>query len=89
MSSQSSGDVTSCAGAANHLVTRVGLLRMPALALFTAFAIGAILIWITKGGSLQTVFQAYGRPESRAHSSSSVGSPRRWSQRAVHLSGLP
>jgi general nucleoside transport system permease protein len=35
-----------------------GLLGMPALALFTAFLIGALIIWITSG-SLATVFEAY------------------------------
>jgi general nucleoside transport system permease protein len=35
-----------------------GLLAMPALALFTAFLIGAVIIWITSG-SLVTVFEAY------------------------------
>ncbi|MFN2169149.1 MAG: ABC transporter permease [Anaerolineae bacterium] len=35
-----------------------GLLGMPALALFTAFLIGALVIWITSG-SLATVFEAY------------------------------
>jgi ABC-type uncharacterized transport system permease subunit len=34
------------------------LLGMPALALFTAFLIGALIIWITSG-SLATVFEAY------------------------------
>jgi general nucleoside transport system permease protein len=35
-----------------------GLLAMPALALVTAFLIGAVIIWITSG-SLATVFEAY------------------------------
>jgi ABC-type uncharacterized transport system permease subunit len=36
----------------------INLLGMPALALFTAFLVGAVVIWITSG-SLVTVFQAY------------------------------
>jgi general nucleoside transport system permease protein len=48
------------------LLRVLDLLSVPALALFTAFAVGAILIWITSWlssrniiGSLNTVFQAY------------------------------
>jgi general nucleoside transport system permease protein len=41
------------------LLRWLDLLAMPALAIFTAFLIGGILIWISSGFSLQTVAQAY------------------------------
>jgi simple sugar transport system permease protein len=46
------------AGKAGWLRRLAGLLAMPALALLTAFLIGALLIWITSG-SLVTVKDAY------------------------------
>ena len=58
MSSQSSATLHPAPAPRTTLLRVLDLLRMPALALFTAFAIGAILIWITSG-SLQTVVQAY------------------------------
>jgi len=58
MSSPSSATLRRAPAPRITLLRVLDLLRMPALALFTAFAIGAILIWITSG-SLQTVFEAY------------------------------
>jgi general nucleoside transport system permease protein len=45
-------------GRAGPLRRLANLLAMPALALITAFLIGAVIIWITSG-SLTTVFEAY------------------------------
>jgi ABC-type uncharacterized transport system permease subunit len=46
------------AGRGGWLRRLANLLAMPALALFTAFLVGGVIIWITSG-SLATVFEAY------------------------------
>jgi ABC-type uncharacterized transport system permease subunit len=46
------------AGRGGWLRRLAGRLAMPALALFTAFLVGGVIIWITSG-SLATVFEAY------------------------------